>query len=113
VALGTIELLAPIFCKSVTGATYLELLECKIWPEIELFHRLGQVSFQQDQEQQSAHYHKDVRQWLDMKMPSRWIGRCGPVEWAPRCSDLTLPGFFLWGYSKFKVYDCKPRIFKN
>jgi len=95
------------FDKSVTGATYLELLEDKIWPEIELFYGLGQAWFQQDGA--PAHYHKDVRQWLDMKMPGRWIGRRGPVEWPPRSPDLTLPDFFLWGYLKSKVYDCKPR----
>ncbi len=95
------------FDKSVTGATYLELLQDKIWPEIELFHGLGQVWFQQDGA--PAHYHKDVRQWLDMKMPGRWIGRRGPREWAPRSPDLTIPDFFLWGYLKSQVYNSKPR----
>jgi len=39
-----------------------------------------------------------------MRLPSRWIGRRGPIEWAARSPDLTPLGFFLCGYVKQKVY---------
>ena len=50
------------------------------------------------------HYATPVRKWLNDTFPGRWIGRRGPVEWAPRSPDLTPLDFFLWGYMKQLVY---------
>ena len=41
---------------------------------------------------------------MNEKFPGKWIGRRGPIEWAPRSPDLTPLYFFLWGYLKQKVY---------
>ena len=41
---------------------------------------------------------------MNEKFPGKWIGRRGPIEWAPRSPDLTPLDFFLWGYLKQKVY---------
>ena len=46
----------------------------------------------------------EVRNWLNEKCPDKWIGKRGPIEWAPRSPDLTQLDFFLWGYLKQKVY---------
>ncbi|GFV50171.1 uncharacterized protein TNCV_146901 [Trichonephila clavipes] len=37
------------------------------------------------------------------------ISRFGPVNWSPRCCDLTPLDFFLWGYVKSLVYADKPQ----
>lgn len=47
-----------------------------------------------------------VRDWLN-KNVSKWIGRCGHVEWSPRSSDLSPLDFFFWGMLKEKVYSMK------
>ena len=49
---------------------------------------------------------------------TRWIGRGGPVRWAPRLPDSTPLHFFLWAHVKNKIYktsvddmpDLKERI---
>ena len=61
--------------------------------------------FQQDGA--PAHYGLIVRNWLDSKLPGRWIGRRGPIEWPARSTDLTPLDFYIWGYLKQKVYQKK------
>ncbi|GFX55219.1 uncharacterized protein TNCV_1156761 [Trichonephila clavipes] len=39
----------------------------------------------------------------------RLISRFGPVNWPPRCCDLTPLDYFLWGYVKSLVYADKPQ----
>ena len=56
---------------------------------------MQQVIFQQDDA--LAHHSREVRAFLDEQLPDRWIGRRGPVEWAPCSPDLTPYDFFLWG----------------
>ena len=63
--------------------------------------------FQQDGA--PAHYSVIVRHFLDDIFQDRWIGRRGPVEWAPRSPDLTPMDFFFWGYVKSLVYCEKIR----
>ena len=52
-----------------------------------------------------AHYHNDVRNYLNATLGNRWIGRGGPIEWPARSPDLTSLDFFLWGYMKQLVYE--------
>ena len=42
-----------------------------------------------------------ARKCLNERLPSRWIGKRDPIEWAARSTPLY---FFLWGYVKHKVY---------
>ena len=66
-------------------------------------------------------YRKPVRAWLNQKFDDRWIGRGGPISWAPRSPDLTPLDFFLWGHVKSNVYkttvedinDLKTRIIEE
>ena len=60
------------------------------------------VLFQQDCA--PPHYAVVTREYLDMKLPNRWIGRGGPIAWPARSPDLTLCDFFLWGYLKYQVF---------
>ena len=48
-----------------------------------------------------------MRNKLDEKLPGRWIGRRGPIEWPARSPDLTPLDFFFWGFIKDKVYKTK------
>lgn len=47
------------------------------------------------------------RSWLNDKFDNRWIGRGGPISWAPRSPDLTPLDFCLWGYIKTNIYKTK------
>ena len=88
-------LLGPYFFEeNVNQFSYLNMLQGFVWPKIK--HK--RLYFQQDGA--ATHYAITVREWLDAKMPNRWIGRRGPFEW-PTCSpDLTPCDFGLWGYLK-------------
>jgi hypothetical protein len=51
-----------------------------------------------------AHYSLMARNWLNERLPNRWIGRRGTIEWAARSPDLKPLDFFLWGYVNQNVY---------
>jgi transposase len=98
----TEQLTIYFFDGSVTGESYLEMLQTYVWPKV----RQRRLYFQQDGA--PSHYSLVVREWLDQKFPDHWIGRRGPIEWPARSPDLTPPDFFLWGYLKNIVYMDKP-----
>jgi hypothetical protein len=50
------------------------------------------------------HYAGQVRTWMDISFPNRWIGRAGPILWPPRSPDLNPCDFFVWGHMKQLVY---------
>lgn len=52
-----------------------------------------------------AHYVRDVRNYLDITFPNRWIGRGGPVAWPARSPDLSPLDFFFWGRLKALMYE--------
>lgn len=101
------KLIGPYFFKAtVTGETYLEMLGNYLIPELNILGiNPDEIWFQQDGA--PPHFSKFVRHWLDENFP-RWIGRAGPVEWAPRSPDLTKMDFFLWGFTKHNVYKEQP-----
>jgi hypothetical protein len=51
-----------------------------------------------------AQFARTVRQFLNTNY-THWIGRRGTVSWPPRSPDLTPLNFYLWGYTKQKVYS--------
>lgn len=51
-----------------------------------------------------AHFSRIAREYLNERFPERWIGRGGPVPWAPRSPECNPLDFFLWGYLKTLVY---------
>jgi len=91
------------FDQNVNSNNYMEMLEGYFWPIIKRKRLASKIYFQQDGA--PAHYSLIVRDWLNNKLPNRWIGRRGPIEWAARSPDLTPLDFFLWGYVKQKVYQ--------
>jgi hypothetical protein len=46
-------------------------------------------------------------------IPHRWIGRRGPVAWAPRSPDLNFLDFVFWGFLKAQVYAVKIRYLRH
>jgi hypothetical protein len=67
-------------------------------PEIRTLRRNRSIMFQQDGA--PPNFTVDVRKYLNHQFPDRWIGRDGPIRWAPRSPDLTPLDFFLWGHVK-------------
>ena len=71
-------------------------------PEVRKMKKMHSIVFQQYGA--SPHFAADVRRFLDKTFPGRWIGRGGPIRWAPRPLDLTPLDFFLWVHLKNVVY---------
>ena len=66
------------FVSTVTGASYLKMLQEKVWSVISQREDIGELYFQQGGA--PPHYATIVRNWLDDNFPNRWIGRRGPVQ---------------------------------
>lgn len=107
--------IGPYFFQgNLTAARYLNFLQTDLLPALALIFPNGNnadvpredIWFQQDGA--PPHFGADVRQYLDVTFPGRWIGRRGAIEWPPRSPDLTPLDFFLWGYLKSKVYFNRP-----
>jgi hypothetical protein len=62
----------------------------------------GRIYFQQDGA--PPHYLEEVREYLNTRLPGRWIGRAAPIAWPPRSPDLTPLDFFLWGFVTNRVF---------
>ncbi|GFV22283.1 uncharacterized protein TNCV_3923431 [Trichonephila clavipes] len=59
--------------------------------------------------QRDSPKNKNVREFLNERLPHRWISRAGPqdltcLHWPPKSPDLTPCDFFLWGFVKDKVF---------
>lgn len=93
--------------QTVTGTTYLDMLEQFLEPQLISDGIMDTVVFQQDGA--PPHFALVVRDYLNQAFPGRWIGRASPRMWAPRSPDLTPLDFFAWGFIKSKVYQVKIR----
>ena len=98
------RLIGPFFFEgdTVDGPKYLSMLQEFFIPEVRKMKKMRSIVFHQDGA--SPHFAADVRHFLDKTFPERWIGRGGPIRWAPRLSDLTPLDFFLLGHLKNVVY---------
>lgn len=98
--------IGPYFFENgnVTGASYRSMLRYFFFPKLRDYP--ADYIFQQDGA--PPHFALPVRQYLDRKVPNRWIGRAGPVSWPARSPDLTPCDFFLWGYIKDYVFSELP-----
>ena len=83
------------------------MLRDTVLPQLQRQHDNDDFFFQQDGA--PPRYAVTVRKLLDEQLPSRWIGRRGPVEWPPQSPDLTPMDFFFWGVVKDKPFSRKPR----
>jgi hypothetical protein len=84
----------------VTGISYVDMLINWLMPQ--LYEDSHDFIFQQDGV--PAHFHLDVRHYLNANLPQRWIGRAAFAQMAPRSPDLTPCDLFLWDYVKDAVF---------
>lgn len=97
-------IIGPFFFEGrVTGQNYLNMLQTFFYTELQQSNNVNEQLFMQDGA--PPHYANNVRQWLDVKFPGKWIGRRGPIDWPARSPDLTPLDFFLWGHLKHLVYS--------
>ena len=66
----------------------------------------NEIWFQQDGA--TCHTANETIELLKTKFGDKILSRNGPVNWPPRSCDLTPLDYFLWGYTKSKVYAEKP-----
>ena len=88
------------------ATSYMQMLQTNVIPCLESKGILDGIWWQQDGA--PPHYASVVRNYLNQKFGSHWIGRGGPVEWPPRSPDINPLDFFLWGYLKRRVYRNRP-----
>ena len=94
---------------TVDGPKYLSMLQEFFIPEVRKMKNMRSIVFQQDGA--PPHFVADVRRFLDKKFSGRWIGRGGPIRWAPRPSDLTPLDFFFMGTSEKRRLSITMRRF--
>lgn len=97
--------------RTVTGNSYIDMLQQFLQPQLQEDGILETVVFQQDGA--PPHFALIVREYLDATFPRRWIGRGSNRIWAPRSPDLTPLDFFAWGYVKSQVYKVKINSIAN
>lgn len=104
-AMSKKHLIGPFFFDddTVTGENYLSMLQSFSLPEVKKLHKVRSIILQQDGA--PPHFAVNVRKYLDHQFPNRWIGRGGPIRWAPRSPDLTPLDFYLWGHLKNIIYQ--------
>lgn len=99
------RLIGPFFLPdTLSGVSYLSFLQNDLEDELENLPVpiYRDMIFQHDGA--PAHYSRSVKDYLNNRFGSRWIGRGGSVSWPARSPDLTPLDFFLWGYVKNEVY---------
>ena len=100
------EIIGPYFFEneSFTGVTYKRKLRyffitrLQNYPETKIFQQDGPP----------PHYAISVREYLDRKIPNRWMGRGKPISRPARSPDLKPCDYFSWGYIKNLVYSQRP-----
>lgn len=92
---------------TITGNSYLDMLQQFLEPQLVANGILDTVVYQQDGA--PAHFALIVRDYLNATFPGRWIGRGSTRLWASRSPDLTPLDFFVWGFVKSQVYRVKIR----
>ena len=104
VGISSSGIVGPFFFReTVTGDSYLQLLQNEVWGEIADWPDIDAIIFQQDGA--PPHFARQVKDWLHETFPGRWLGRGGPYDWPPRSPDLTPVDFSVWGIVKEMVYS--------
>jgi len=91
---------------TVTGTSYLEMLQTWLFPRLQK-DELEDFIMQQDGA--PPHFRLGIRRWLNDILPHRWIGGDAHEElmfcpWPARSLNLTPCDYFLWSYMKDKVF---------
>jgi hypothetical protein len=78
------------------------MLQQFLIPQLDEDDQEGRIYFQQDGA--PPHCLEEVREYPNTRFPGRWIGRAAPIKWPLRSPDHTSLDFFLWGFSKDRVF---------
>ncbi|GBN19430.1 hypothetical protein AVEN_113439-1 [Araneus ventricosus] len=86
--------IGPFFftVKPTTAKVYLSVLELFIAPQLQF-----QPHVRPHQQDGTPQWCTVVREFLGDKVPDRWIGRDGSIQWPPRSPDITPLYFFSFG----------------
>ncbi|XP_050306139.1 uncharacterized protein LOC126743197 [Anthonomus grandis grandis] len=107
------KIIGPFIFQRVNGAVYLNFLSNELPPPLEEVP----LAIRRDRFYQHdgcpSHFARDVRQFLDLTYPARWIGRGSVFPWPPRSPDLTVLDFYLWGRIKHLVFATRPTTSEN
>lgn len=104
-----LQIIGPYFFhEPLTGHRYLNFLQNELPQLLEEVDNIEREQMWIQQDGAPAHYHREVREFLNNHYPQKWIGRDGFIRWPPRSCDLTPLDFFLWGYIKDRVYVNPP-----
>lgn len=94
---------------TMNSERYCQILQEKVIP---YFNKgIGKTMLYQ-QDGAPPHYSKSARQFLETRLPGRWIGRRGSIEWPARSPDLTPCDFWFWSHLRQLVYP-PGFIYKN
>jgi hypothetical protein len=78
-----------LFNANVSEKTYVAMLNEVLQPYLDNMPLAMRQHFWFQQDGAPAYFALITCGWLDSKIPGKWIGQCGPVEWPPRSPDLT------------------------
>lgn len=102
-------IIGPFFIDgNLNASKYEDMLRNEVVPAIKgvVGTNFADTWFQQDGA--GPHYGKNVRLFLNVQFPQRWIGRGGKIEWPARSPDLSPLDYFLWGHLKSRIYQTQP-----
>ena len=102
----TIKLLASTFCLNVSLAMLMSFLTKPFqnyWTDEVPLGIRRKLWFKHDGA--PVHYALNVRRYLDLQFPNRWICRNRVVSWPPRSADLSPLDFFLREPLRSFIYE--------
>lgn len=88
----------------LNGEVYLNFLQNILPPLLENVDMQTRLNMWLLQDGAPPHFSVVVRRYLNETFRNRWIGRNGPLPWAPRSPDINPMDFFFWGHLKALVY---------
>jgi len=102
------QLIGPFILEGrLTGEAYLRFLQEELPELLEdvPLNKRSHMYFKHDGA--PPHSPREVRNFLNSRLPGRWIGRGGPHNWPARFPDLSPLDYCVWGWMKELVYSMK------
>jgi len=102
------QLIGPFILDGrLTGEAYLRFLQEELPQLLEdvPLDKRSRMFFQNDGA--APHSSRGVTNFLNYRLPGRWIGRCSPHHWPARSPDLSPLDYCVWEWMKELVYSVK------
>lgn len=90
---------------NLNGASYLNFLQTELYDEMNTWPRNIRQNLWFMQDGAPPHYSLEVRNYLNLQFPHRWIGRGSEFRWPARSPDFNPMDFYFWGHMKTLVYS--------